>query len=74
MAVKMRRSTREEEMTEALLDIANEFNFAPDDDITEDIEPVYQEASMFDAMFEELQPKFWFGFHMFSKICNKSWR
>ena len=42
----MRRSTREEEMTEALLDIANEFNFAPDDDITEDTRSVDQEGLM----------------------------
>ena len=44
---------REEEMTEALVDLTNEINFAANNDINEDTEPVDQEASTFDVMFEE---------------------
>ena len=41
-------------MNEALVDLVNEINFTPDDDdINEDTESVDQEASTFDAMFEE---------------------
>ena len=51
----------EDEMTKALVDVASEINFAPDDDIVEDIESVDQDASTFDAMFEELQSELWPG-------------
>ena len=46
---------RKDKIVEALIDLANKINFAPDDNIVEDTKPVNQEASAFDAIFEELQ-------------------
>ena len=42
-------------MTEARVDLANEINFAPGDDIVKDTKQVDQEALTFDTMFEELE-------------------
>ena len=48
---------REDKMAEALVDLANEMNFAPEEDNTEYTELIDHEASTFQAMFEELQSR-----------------
>ena len=42
---------REDKMVEALVDLANEINFAHDDNNVDDIKPIDQEASTCDTMF-----------------------
>ena len=46
-------------MAEAVVDFANEISIALDDENTDNTEPIDEEASWCDTMFEELQSELW---------------